>query len=588
MTESTVRAIQGSFDELGTPLRDATFCVVDLETTGGSAAAGSEITEFGAVKVRSGEVIAEFQTLVRPHGGIPAFIAVLTGISDSMVASAPTIDTVLPSFLEFAGGCVLVAHNAPFDVGFLRHFAAELGHTWPGFDVIDTAKLARRTLTRDEAPSCKLSVLARLFDASTTPTHRALDDARATVDVLHALIARLGNLGVHTVEELSTFSSRVSTAQRRKRYLAEGLPHAPGVYLFRDAQDEVLYVGTSKDIGARVRSYFTSSETRSRMGEMVGLAERVQAIECATTLEARVRELRLIGSHKPRYNKRSRHPERVIWVKLTREPWPRLSLVRAVHDDGADYLGPFGSRRTADRAMAALHEAFDIRQCTGRMPAEPRRSPCALADMGLCLSPCDGSVSTADYGREVERVREAMLRDPAAVIEALDRKMTRLSEQTRFEDAQVHRDRLLTFLRSTARTQRLTALTRCLEVVAAKRGPSGRWEVHVVRSGRLVAAGVIPAGADARAWVDELRASAETVLPGIGPVPAASAEESECVLRWLEGDGTRLVDIDGDWQCPVRGATRHLDSYDAVERSRDAVVPFDERRLPRTVHQPVP
>ena len=237
--------------------------------------------------------------------------------------------------------------------------------------MLDTAKLARRVITRDDAPNCKLSSLAALFGATTTPNHRALSDARATVDVLHGLMGRLGNLGVHTLEELQTFSARVSTAQRRKRHLAEQLPHAPGVYLFRDEQARVLYVGTSKDLRTRVRTYFTASETRSRMGEMVNLAATVQGIECATPLEAEVRELRLIAEHKPRYNRRSRFPERVHWIKLTVEPWPRLSLVRQVLDDGADYVGPFGSKRTAERSVAALHEAFPIRQCGGRMPKLP-------------------------------------------------------------------------------------------------------------------------------------------------------------------------------------------------------------------------
>ena len=386
---------QRSFDELGRPLRDVTFCVVDLETTGGSAAAGSMITEVGAVKVRGGEVLGEFQTLVNPHQAIPAFIAVLTGITDSMVAAAPRIEQVLPQFLEFAQGCVLVAHNAPFDVGFLKHNAAQQGRPWPRFEVLDTAKLARRVITRDDAPNCKLSSLAVAFGSATTPNHRALSDARATVDVLHGLIARLGNLGVHTLEELQTFSSRVTSAQRRKRHLAEQLPHAPGVYLFRDEQGRVLYVGTSKDLRTRVRTYFTASETRSRMGEMVTLAASVTGIGCATPLEAEVRELRLIAEHKPRYNRRSRFPERVHWVKLTREPWPRLSLVRRVADDGADYVGPFSSRRTAERAIAALHETFPIRQCSGRMAKHPSLSPCALAEMGRCLSPCDGTATTA-------------------------------------------------------------------------------------------------------------------------------------------------------------------------------------------------
>src|SRR6195952_5652375 len=133
---------QMSFDELGRPLRDLTFCVVDLETTGAAVSQGSMITEIGAVKVRGGEILGEFQTLVNPHSAIPPFIAVLTGITNTMVASAPPIDSALPAFLEFAQGCVLVAHNAPFDIGFLQHFARAQGRPWPGFEVLDTARLA--------------------------------------------------------------------------------------------------------------------------------------------------------------------------------------------------------------------------------------------------------------------------------------------------------------------------------------------------------------------------------------------------------------------------------------------------------------
>ena len=191
---SEVEAVQGSFDELGRSLSDLTFCVVDLETTGGSAAKGSRITEFGAVKVCGGEVVGEFQTLVNPDEIIPAFITVLTGITNQMVIGAPRIAEVLPSFLEFARGSVLVAHNAPFDVGFLKFYSSELGIPWPGFEVLDTAVLARRTLLRDEVPNCKLSTLAIKFHATTTPNHRALSDARATVDVLHGLFERLGSL----------------------------------------------------------------------------------------------------------------------------------------------------------------------------------------------------------------------------------------------------------------------------------------------------------------------------------------------------------------------------------------------------------
>ncbi|HEY6932140.1 MAG TPA: DEDD exonuclease domain-containing protein, partial [Marmoricola sp.] len=478
-----------SFDELGRPLRDLTFCVVDLETTGGSAEGGAMITEIGAVKVRGGEVLGEFQTLVNPHAAIPPFIAVLTGITNSMVADAPSIDSALPAFLEFARGCVLVAHNAPFDVGFLRHFASRQGRPWPPFEVVDTAKLARRVITRDDAPNCKLSSLAALFQAGTTPNHRALSDAQATVDVLHGLMERLGSLGVQTLEELQTFSSRVSSAQRKKRHLAEHLPHAPGVYLFEDDSGRVLYVGTSRDLRTRVRSYFTASETRSRMGEMVRLASRVRGIECATTLEAQVRELRLIAQHKPRYNRRSRHPEKVTWLKLTREPWPRLALVKRVLDDGADYLGPFSSRRTAEKCLAALHDTFPVRQCSERLPKSPRRTPCALAEMKRCLAPCDGSVDLDTYAALVAQLRDNLLRRADEVVDAISGHMARLAEMERFEEATLQRDRLASFVRAASRTQRLTALTRCPEIVAARREEGGRWSVHVIRFGRLAAAG---------------------------------------------------------------------------------------------------
>jgi DNA polymerase-3 subunit epsilon len=352
-----MQAVQGTFDDLGTALAGVTFVVVDLETTGGSPQ-DSAITEVGAVKVRGGEVLGEFQTLVNPHLPIPAFIQTLTGITTAMVAQAPPIESALPAFLEFAQGAVLVAHNAGFDIGFLKAATAAQGLGWPGFPVLDTVHLARQLVTRDEARNHKLSSLAALFGSPTTPDHRALHDARATVHVLHGLLERVGNLGVRTLEELSSYTSRVTPAQRRKRWLADGLPSEPGVYLFKDGQGRVLYVGTSVNIRGRVRSYFTASEQRSRMAEMVGLAESVTPVVCATALEAEVRELRLIAEHKPHYNRRSKSPERATWVKLTVEAFPRLSIVREVRADGARYIGPFGSRASAEAAVAAVHEVI--------------------------------------------------------------------------------------------------------------------------------------------------------------------------------------------------------------------------------------
>ncbi|WP_125777358.1 DEDD exonuclease domain-containing protein [Antribacter gilvus] len=575
---------QASFDELGTPLRDVTFVVVDLETTGTNAKEGG-ITEIGAVKVRGGEVLGEFQSLVNPGQPVPAFVARLTGITTAMVSTAPGIELVLPSFLEFAHGSVLVAHNAPFDVGFLRTACDRLGYPWPGFGVVDTVTLARRVVTRDEAPNHKLSTLAMLFRATVTPEHRALADARATVDVLHALFERFAPLGVTHLEDLATATDPVPADVRRKRHLADDLPQAPGVYLFRGPGEEVLYVGTSTNIRKRVRSYFTAAEKRRRITEMVRIAHAVTPVVCATPLEAQVRELRLISEHAPRYNRRSKFPERATWVRLTDEAYPRLSVVRDVRDD-APHIGPFSSRRAALEAVDALHDALPIRQCTPRLPLVARvaGSPCALAGMGRCSAPCT-AVGEPDTGYAAVSLaaRQALVGDPSAVVRALSDRIARLAGEERFEEAGEVTRRLRAFVTGAHRAQRLDPLARCAELVAARpdglAGPAGEvppggwarygWEVVVVRHGRLAATGVSRPGEDPWPLVEALRSTAEVVEPPVAPAPASHPEEAHLVLAWLESPGVRLVHVSGEWACPVRGAAAHADLAWASADVRD-------------------
>jgi DNA polymerase III subunit epsilon len=581
-----MQVVQETFDDLGVALADTTFVVVDLETTGGSPD-GSQITEVGAVKVRGGQVLGEFQTLVRPSTPIPAFISVLTGITNQMVATAPRIDSVLPAFLEFARGSVLVAHNAGFDVSFLKAAALQTGHPWPGFAVLDTVRLARQLVHRDEAPNHKLASLARVFGSATTPNHRALQDARATVDVLHGLIERVGNLGVHTLEELQSYSMRVTPAQRRKRFLADAMPSAPGVYVFKDHQGRPLYVGTASDLRRRTRTYFTASETRRRMAEMVGIAESITPIVCATRLEAQVRELRLIAEHKPRYNRRSRHPEKALWVKLTVEPFPRLSVVRVVRDDGAVYSGPFGSRRTAEAAVAAVHEVVPLRQCTQRLTVHPSGTACVLFELGRCGAPCTGAQDAADYRSLVDRAAAVLSGDSRDVLHSLRERLDRLAVQERFEDATSLRDRMVALVRAAARSQRLAPLAATPELVAARRADAGGWEVVCVRHGRLAGTTVTPRGADPMPHIEALRASAEVVSPPDGPAPAAHPEETELVLRWLETPGTRLVHLEGGpWTCPVGGAGMARAELDPKARHWGEPGDWDERGSVRPLERP--
>jgi len=192
-------------------LYEIVFVILDLETSGAAPSTGAAITEIGAVKVCGGEIVGEFQTFVNPQHGLSDFITSLTGITDDMLVDAPTISAVLPDFLEFLGShkeTVLVAHNAPFDLGFLKAAAIEHQYPWPQYPVLDTVRIARYVLDRDEVPNCKLSTLATFFGAQTSPNHRALDDARATVDVLHGIFERLGTFDVSTLHELQNFKRK--------------------------------------------------------------------------------------------------------------------------------------------------------------------------------------------------------------------------------------------------------------------------------------------------------------------------------------------------------------------------------------------
>jgi DNA polymerase III epsilon subunit family exonuclease len=205
-------------DLAATALSDTTFVIVDLETTGASPKKGAAITEIGAVKVRSGEHLGNFESFVNPLSPIPEYITQMTGITDLMLAKAPVIDEILPAFLEFAGQhneVIIVAHNAPFDLSFLKSAAKELDITWPKFKTLDTVTIARQVLTKEEVPNCKLQTLAVYFGTKAQPNHRALDDALATTEILHALLERLGSFDVNTVESLMEFAKTAAHVQRQ-------------------------------------------------------------------------------------------------------------------------------------------------------------------------------------------------------------------------------------------------------------------------------------------------------------------------------------------------------------------------------------
>ena len=337
---------QRSFDDMGTPLHEVGFCVLDLETTGGSPV-DCEITELGAVNLLGGEERGSFQTLVNPGLAIPPLITILTGITHAMVIEAPPIAEAFPQFLEFVGDRVIVGHDVRFDMSFLNAAAQRLGYERFPNRIVDTWALARR-LVRSEVRNLKLATLAAHFRSPVTPNHRALADARATANVLHSLLERVGTMGVTALEDLLQLPTAKGSPHYAKINLADELPRRPGVYLFVDRTGSVFYIGKAKNLRTRVRSYFYV-DNRRRTETMLQEMDRIEFRVCVTELEASATELRLIHSHRPRHNTRSKPPKASHWVTLTDDAFPRLSITRSAKESAAAILGPFRQHRTAVR-----------------------------------------------------------------------------------------------------------------------------------------------------------------------------------------------------------------------------------------------
>lgn len=520
--------MQRTFEELGTPLAEVTFVVVDLETTGGAAVNGDEITEIGAVKLRGGECLGTFQTLVNPGVAIPPSITYLTGITQAMVLPAPRIEAVLPGFLEFVGDAVVVGHNVRFDLSFLNFALRREGYGRLPNRSVDTCALARR-LVRDEVANCKLDTLATHFRLATRPTHRALDDALATGELLHCLLERAGTLGVLGLDDLLELPTTASHPQANKLKLVSALPRRPGVYMFRDASGRVLYVGKALDLRRRVRSYF-SSDGRRKVGQLLREATSIDHMVCTGELEASVLEVRLIADLQPRFNRQAKLSRKYAYVKLTLdERFPRLSVVKTVKNDGCLYIGPVPSSSAAKVVVEAIEDAVPLRRCTQRPGKTSRSGPCAPAQLGVATCPCAAQVSEAEYARLVDRVVRGVTVEPRVLLDPLEARMRTLAAAARFEEAAGVRDRASALARALVRQRRFEQLIRAGRITVSVRGEEG---------------GVIDAGRLSAAWAGD----APPLLPlsaadGDAPtptVPRELADELSCIAAWLDARRERV------------------------------------------------
>jgi len=532
---------QRSFDDLGAPLIDVPFCVLDLETTGGSAAS-CEITEIGAVRYRGGELEGTFQTMVNPGAEIPPFITVLTGITHAMVIEAPRIEEALPAFLEFIGDAVIVGHNVRFDLSFLNAAAERLGYGRLPNRSVDTAALARR-LVRGDVHNLKLSTLAAHFRSPVTPNHRALDDARATAHVLWSLLEHAGTLGVTHLDDLLTLPTARGSTHYRKIELADSLPRRPGVYLFIDRNDGIFYVGKAKNLRTRVRSYFYG-DTRRKIGTMLRELHRIEHRVCETELEAEITELRLIVAHRPRHNRRSRPGKAPHWIKLTDEAFPRLSIVRRPDGPGTMLFGPYRGQQGARPVVEALWDALPIRRCSGRPGA--RSSPCGAAQLGIALCPCDGTLEEQEYRAVVDLLIRGAFSNPSLLLDPLADRVASLAAGDRFEEAAWVRDRHRALATAMERRRMWTALQAAGTVHAVSTDGSGG---ALIEQGRLVTA-----------WGDGRHpplmpiAAAPADDPPL-PLDLSDAEEARLLWRWLTSGRVRLVAATGpvaEPRLPVR------------------------------------
>jgi DNA polymerase-3 subunit epsilon len=326
----------------GLLLEQATYVVFDLETTG-LRPATSRPCEIGAVRVRGLELGERFQTLANPGAPLQPAIAALTGLRDADLRRAPPVAAGIRRFLEFSGDAVLVAHNARFDMAFLDNETMRLTGNRVAATVVDTVGLARRLLGRQPA---NLGALAHRFVTEARPCHRALPDAEATAEILLRLIGMAQERGARTVADLVELGATRPRRSYGKRSLAFGAPQQPGVYLFRDSHDQVLYVGKARDLRARLRSYFRSDRQRPAVEAALGALARIEWRVVGSELEAALEELRLIRELRPPANARSARPDRYVYLRR------RGDTVVCSAAPGA--LGPIKSRRRAQLAARAL------------------------------------------------------------------------------------------------------------------------------------------------------------------------------------------------------------------------------------------
>jgi DNA polymerase III subunit epsilon len=551
---------------LRVPLDQAEFVVVDLETASGRPAPGS-IIEIGAYRMRGRQILEPFQNLVKPRIRIPRFVARLTSITEDMIASAPPIEEVLPSFRAFLGNAVMVAHNAQFDHAFLDFEFRRLFGIGLLNPVLCTLRMARRLL-----PSVRrrrLDLLAEHFGLSTAGRHRGLGDARMAAELLSIFLEMLSQMGLNRLDRLLDHHSRGVAGRRIERYVAPeviaAMPQRPGVYLMRNQHGDLLYVGKATRLRDRVASYFNGdSHLSGKIAELVNHVWQIEARPMRSALEAALLEARLIRELKPPYNRmlKSAAPAWFIRIDLS-DPFPRLQAVQTLTARaGVLQLGPFIGRRNIEHSLRALSRMLRLRSCAGRLEPREDFSPCIYGQIGHCAAPCNLSVSEDAYNHAASRAVSFLRGRSGPILSELVQARDQAAAAMRFEEANRHHRSLKALATLTDRATRLSRVVTENNLVIVLGGQwteaparaddrpkpvsSERPVAYVVLSGRLA---LIREVDSPRAALDIVQFVAQNYeLYKLRPVVRAELEAMTIVARWLKersSDDGRVIPVNG-------------------------------------------
>ncbi|HET6318648.1 MAG TPA: exonuclease domain-containing protein [Chloroflexota bacterium] len=473
-----------------TDLAATAFVVLDLETTGGSAAF-DRVLELAAIRYENGTVLERFERLVEPGIPIPPFVTRLTGINAALTRGKPRFDKLLPELRRIVEGAVVVAHNASFDCNFLNQGFNRAGVPWEG-QKLCTLRLARRLLPG--LPSYRLDSLCAMLGLPYVQRHRAGPDAEATLSLLQHLLAEATSRGIDSLSGLLRLQSQPVSRARRKGRVDEAqvasLPTGPGVYLLKDAHGQVMYVGKSVNVRTRVRTHLRPSGTahgraQPRLRRRLPNIAEVEAIETRSELEALLLESKLVKRYLPVANSALRDYHDYPFIKLDlRENHPRLEATRERPSDGVLFFGPFRRAGVVASAVTFLSEQLGLRQCSGALHAN--QSPCPLLEMRKCTGPCAGAVSDADYRLRAEEAGRVLRGRDEGVLDRAAERRDALAEALRFEEAAELRDRMRDLEQVIAVQQRLTAFAERNVVLVSPDRQSDRARLLLIRAGRLV------------------------------------------------------------------------------------------------------